>query len=169
MSARKHTLESLLAKTVEEGQCLLWQGLIDCHGVPKVNHECKKQGVRKVILEFMGKKVPQGHFLVASCGNRACVCPEHVTMLTPKQHAALRGGSKRKNYAVARANMAAAARQRQGKLTMEKAREIRLRTEPAPKIAGEYGVHKSLINAIRRGVAWREYSADPFAGLGARA
>lgn len=51
---------------------------------------------------------------------------------------------------------------------MDKATEIRLRTEPAHVLAPIYGVDKSLIVRVRAGKAWRDLSSSPFAGLGAR-
>ena len=50
------------------------------------------------------------------------------------------------------------------KLDMDKAREIRMSTESGPVLAARYGVNKSLINGIKRGTAWKDYS-NPFAAL----
>ena len=38
MTNRPNTVETLRAKCVEEGECLLWQGRVSNHGVPMVRH-----------------------------------------------------------------------------------------------------------------------------------
>ena len=51
-------------------------------------------------------------------------------------------------------------------LTIEQAREIRMSDESGPVLALRYGVDKSLINGIKAGRNWKEYSnTNPFAGL----
>jgi hypothetical protein len=65
------------------------------------------------------------------------------------------------------AKIAKAKRERDAKLTVEQVREIRESQESQRKIAKRMGVGKNVIQGIRNGTAWRDYSS-PFTGLGAR-
>ena len=50
------------------------------------------------------------------------------------------------------------------KLTIEKAREIRLSPDSTVTLVKRYQVDRSLIQGIKAGKRWRDYS-NPFAGL----
>jgi len=160
------TLESLLARTVEEGECLLWDGYIG-NGVPQVSHGGKVVSVRRLILELSGKDVGPTDYASPKCRNAACVCQEHIVHRTNAQHASAMAKAPTRNHDLRAAKLAAVARKGDTKINIEQAREIRCSDESGPILAERYGIGKGLIARIRRGEAWREFS-NPFAGLGAR-
>lgn len=160
------TMESLLARTIEEGECQLWPGYIG-NGVPQVSHNGKVVSIRRLMLELLGKAVDPTDYASPRCHNTACVCPEHIVHRTAAQHARAMAKAPTRNEDLRAAKLAATARKGDTKISIEKAREIRCSDETGPVLAERYGVGKGLIARIRRGEAWREFS-NPFAGLGAR-
>ena len=115
---------------------------------------------------FRGK-VPEGKCLVPTCDNPYCINPAHqraVTESEKSKRAAERGSVS----SPVRAKKIAETKRTQGKLTVEQAREIRHSDETGPVLSARYGINRSVVNAIKRGDAWKEYSS-PFAGLGGRA
>lgn len=159
-----HTMETLLARTVEEGDCLLWDGYIG-NNVPQVSHNGKVIAVRRLMLELQGKVLRPGDHASTKCRNPSCVHPEHISHRNKFQHAMAMLSAPRNEEV--RAAKLAAFRRKTAKLDMEKAREIRCSDESGSVLAARFGVDKALVSRIRRGEAWREFS-NPFAGLGAR-
>lgn len=158
----KHTIESLKAKTIEEGDCWNWTGYLG-NKVPAVSHDGKMTSVRRLFRDLLDKPVRDGSFIYPNCGNGICVNPEHGTVLTKRQFAERMG--KRAGGSFSRKIKIQAYKQRTvGKLTWEKADDIRMSTEPSRQVAAKYGVNKSLICKIRAGKAWVRYNS-PFAGL----
>jgi hypothetical protein len=163
----KQTIESMKAQTTEEGDCLLWNGVM-CNKVPYVRHEGTYQSARKVFLIVAGKKIRQGaKYFATSCGNPDCVNPEHIISRTQKEHMA--HCAKQLPFSpsehIRRAKIAKNKRATIGKLTEAQADEIRLSDESGPVLGATYGVSRSLVNKIKRCVAWRIQSQNPFRGL----
>jgi hypothetical protein len=76
-----HTIETLKARTIDEGDCWLWQGYIQ-NGTPQVMHyRQNKKGmysVRRLLRELqVGRAMPDGHY-GNTCGNPQCVSPDHT-------------------------------------------------------------------------------------------
>lgn len=161
-----HTTESLLANTIEEGQCLLWQGYFAYRGVPNVHHDGKMHSVRKLLLEFAGKKKDNTKFYKTSCNNPDCVNPAHIIQHTGKQH--MTKMTSRSSTASAtvkrRASATRARRSRSDVVGLEKAREIAMSTESSTVLSERYGVGKTTVNRIKRGEIWQT-GINPFAGL----
>lgn len=86
---KKPTLETLIARTQEEGQCMTWQGYFG-NGVPMVSNPEERGmiSVRRLILQLTGKNPPDGGFIAPRCGNRQCVNPQHLQHRTQRQHMA---------------------------------------------------------------------------------
>ena len=83
-----HTVESLLARTEEEGDCRLWTGFLQNKMVPVVFHEGKLWSVRKLIATLEGRKVPSTGAWSTRCGCKSCVAPAHIMRRAPKEHIA---------------------------------------------------------------------------------
>lgn len=161
------TTETLLARTVEEGECLLWQGYIGMN-VPQVSHGGKVVPVRRLLLELAGKNPMPGGYASTSCGNQSCVNPEHITNRNRHQHAVAMTQAPR-NELLRRAKLAEFKRVTVAKITLDEAREIRSSDEVNWVLADRYGIDKSQVARIKNGTAWREFHQSPFAGLGSRA
>lgn len=165
----KHTIESLKARTIEEGDCWLWQGY-KANGTPQVSHprpgfKSKMYSVRRLMRDLVtGKQTPDGHY-VTRCDNPDCVNPEHVLFRSDEQH------MQRIGRGSAMGNITKSMKLRKfrisighTKLSEQIAQEIRLSNETCAALGQRYGVDKSLVSKVRRGTAWRVL-ANPFAGL----
>jgi hypothetical protein len=162
-----HTLESIMARTVEEGECLLWTGYF-ANKVPMVSHAGKVVAVRRLILELSGKTINPTDFASCRCKNKSCVLPAHIELRTKSQHSAAMGNSPNRKENVRAAKLATTWRESgRTKITIEIARAIRCSSDSGPVESKRYGIDKAMISRIRRGEAWREFST-PFSGLGAR-
>lgn len=162
------TLMSIIDRTLEEGDCLLWTGATGESG-----HPIYKPGtgpctlVRRDVFRLAGGTLIPRQPIDTTCGDKRCVNPEHMVQSTISKiakKAAVRGAWS----GLARKVKIAEAKRGTMKLTIYQAREIRASDETGPVLALRYGVDKSLINNIKRGVAWRDYSS-PWSGLGGRA
>jgi hypothetical protein len=160
------TMETLLARTEEIGDCRQWLGYVG-NKVPQVSHDGKVIAVRRLMLTLNGKELRTGDSAGVKCGHQWCVEPEHIAQRDKSQHARKMSKSPNRNEQKRAANVAAFKRANGAKITMEQAREIRASDESGHVLAGIYGIDKARIARIRRNEAWKEFSS-PFSGLGAR-
>lgn len=165
MQPKKHTIESLLERTVEEGDCRLWTGYL-CNGVPQVHHQGKMVPVRRLMLALAGKNSTAAAFVACSCGNTSCVEPLHIVQHTEVHHmrkmARASSTGPAKLIRIARLTQTMRANSIIGSIDV--AREIAASTESGPVLAARYGVNCTTINNIKRGDSWAS-GAHPFAGL----
>jgi len=161
-----HTIESLMAKTIEEGECRLWTGYTQKNN-PQIMHKKKMVLVRRLILKLQGKTVGKTDHASTTCGVCGCVEPTHLILRTHSEHASMMGLSSNRKRLARAAKLADWARKNTAKLTIQIAREIRASDESGPVLAARFGVQRGMISRIRRGQAWREFGGNPFAGLGA--
>lgn len=107
-----------------------------------MHYEGRARSARKLMLALAGRpsEPAPGHKLVSTCGNPRCVRPEHLAIIS---------------FAT---------------LTAADVRELRRagNTETAAQAAARLGVSVGHINDIRQWRVWREHTASPWAGLGAR-
>lgn len=162
-----HTVESLQARTIEEGNCWLWQGYCG-NKTPQVMYHTqgkrKMYSVRRLIRELQtGRAQADGHY-TNSCGNHLCVSPNHVLYKTVKNH--LRDMAKGRTHTPVTSFKKRQVRIDLGltKLDMKKAEEIRASNLKLRELAEEYKVNISMIKRIRTNKAWKPLSS-PFAGL----
>jgi hypothetical protein len=151
----------------ELGNCLNWTGSTNRYGYPqyKSTTHGKCRLVRRMVWKFSGKEIERRKPLGCKCNDRQCVNPDHLFPTTTKalaQKAARAGGW----TGLARAAKISANRRKSSiaKLTIEQAREIRMSEESGPVLALRYGVNRTVINGIKAGTRWKDYS-NPFAGL----
>jgi len=160
------TLDDIKARCDEVGDCWEWKGAYSPHGTPVMYARAERTTVRRVVWRIL-KGEPLDPKLMAGvkCNNPRCVHPDHVK---PKTKAQVLGGmAKNGNQALRAAKIAASQRKRSAKLDETKVAHIRASNATNVALAAELGVHHSLISAIRKGRAWRQF-ASPFAGVGAR-
>jgi hypothetical protein len=151
------------AKSVEEGNCWLWQGAIHC-GMPVIRHNGKVVNVRRLVAqEFLYLNV-EGKLATARCGNGKCCAPEHVDVVTRQT---LQRRTTRRTLHQQRpsrnAKLAQAARAR-SPLDQAMVDAIRADERPGREIADELGVAHSTVQHIRSHRNWKNYRS-PFAGL----
>lgn len=163
------TLKTIHDRCDEVGECWIWKDAVGKQGYPIMR--LRPGGcllVRRVAVALDGRPAAARQPVTCTCDEKRCCNPKHLKPSTPSavaKAAAARGSFSTRS----RAAKIAAGKRSSGaaKLTLEQAREIRASEDTGPVLAERYGVNRSLIGSIRRGVAWRDYS-DPFAGLGAR-
>lgn len=170
MSEKKMTPDvyrRLIARCVECGDCLLWQGAMGGSGTvtPSTSIGKKRYYVRRLMWEKKGLgPAPADKGVRATCGEARCVAPKHL-QLTTKSESGKRAGAAGKFSTISRIQRLAATKQAtQSPLTWDQVREIRDGTDRLKDAAERYGVSIHTISKIRRGIAWRDYS-NPFAAL----
>lgn len=148
-----HTIESLLARSVEVGNCNEWAGYTR-NKTPLVFYQGRIQGVRRVMLELMGKKLPKGYFVSCNCANHRCVNPKHIEVRSPKRHATVMANLVEHDspQRILRCTMKAQVRR---KLTDEQVRQILTDPRNCREMGELFNVNKSLVASIRRGTAHR--------------
>ncbi len=161
-----HTLQTILARTDEVGECLEWQGFTSADGAPQVKIDGKLLMVRRVIREMLDKPAAPGHFLAPSCGNARCVHPEHVVERTARQHAQRMAASVTRNSPTRIARLQRANKHKRA-LSDEGLELARHDPRSAAAVARELGCSRDLVSSIRNGRAYRQVSAaeNPFAQL----
>ena len=166
----RDTLEmmALLDRTEEFADCLLWTGATGESGHPIFKpHGCGCTLVRRAMFRLAGGELIARQPIDTSCGERLCLNPDPLFQSTVSRIGKKAGARGAWSGLAHRAKNAAAKRGKM-KLTLVQAGEIRASEESGPVLAARYGVNKSLVNSIKRGTAWRDYSS-PWAGLGGRA
>lgn len=79
---RQTLLARIMAKVVEDGGCLLWQGATG-GGQPIMRHRGGRCYVRRLVHEALtGRHVPAGKVASARCRNPACVSPDCLLIAT---------------------------------------------------------------------------------------
>jgi hypothetical protein len=162
----------------EEEGCSLWTGALSSRstsgggggGYPimKVAYGCPCMTVRRVLVTLFGDKDGNRELaprqpVEVTCGNRLCVDQAHLVVSTAKR-VGVRAAKRGAFSSPARGAKIAAARRGAGKLNEALAAEIRMSKESGPVLAKRHNVNKSLINGIKRGTAWKDYS-NPFMQL----
>lgn len=179
-------LEKIDQNTVEEGACLNWLGASD-DGSPVLAMPMRRLGrgsrlpnppgqirVRGLMLELFTHKRPAKNAKTArtivvsnNCRNTACVCPD----CSAYQHRGLAQAHGLANMDAAtsllRGKKIAASRTHLRALTPEQVHRIRTETSTAVReLARQMNVNFSVVQGCRAGRTYREYTANPFTGLG---
>lgn len=162
------TIESIHARCTEVGDCWEWNGCTNKHGHPSVRHDGKSWLVRRLVVLLTKGQVKSNLRAVTKCENKLCVNPAHIVLKTHRQ-IMIRQGELGKLSDIKRiAKIAATKRAKYAKITMDDARAIRASTETIEQASKRYNLHPSKIHSIRTHKCWREFSGNPFVGLGAR-
>lgn len=158
-----HTLESLRANCIEEGDCWIWQGS-NKKRIPWVYHEGRMVAARVLVRQLQGKPFA-GLFMSCSCDESRCINPDHILARSQAEHTAhMTARANQGTVKIIRIRNLTQTRRKDSKLTIEQAREIRTSDEASSVLARRHGIDKSQVARIRRGEAWREHTS-PFAGL----
>lgn len=162
---RIYTLETLLARTDEVGDCLEWASSYTNNGHPTTRQDGVQWLVRRLVLTLQGIDIKPGHVVVTTCKNLRCINPEHLVQRTERQHMLAMGEAGKLSDHRRSAKIAATKRAgHQAKLTESQVREIRASTDTLRELSATYGISVSRACGIRLGRMWRDFSS-PFAGL----
>lgn len=75
------------SKWIEKNGCFLWQGPLDKDGYGTFYFRRKNRRAHRVAYYYTIGDIPQGMMVDHICGNRHCVKPDHLRLLTPKENA----------------------------------------------------------------------------------
>lgn len=151
-------LADLLARTVPEGDCLLWT----CRAVkgkfPQWDLGGQRYITRRLVYQLVHGPIPSRLQVGTRCKNPLCVHPDCLVART-----ASKAQSGRTMHPDHKARIAAAQRARSS-LNAEIILAIRSSTEPGPVVEARYGLKKGRASRIRSYESWKDI-ANPFAGL----
>ncbi len=159
-------LEEIKANCDEEGECWIWNGAISSTGYPIAKVDGKCQLVRRVAyrLKIFAPKLLPRQPVIAKCDNKKCVNPACLRASTTSKVSQIAGKAGKLSGLAKGAKIAAFRRATTAKITMEIANAIRTSDETGPVLAARHNIDKALVNRIKRGGAWKDYS-NPFMGL----
>ena len=82
------TLESLCTTygVRQDGDCLVWTRSLSHGQYGNLQFNGRIWAAHRLFYALLVAAIPDGHHLHHVCGNKACVRPEHVLPVTPKQH-----------------------------------------------------------------------------------
>jgi predicted XRE-type DNA-binding protein len=157
-------IDYVYLRSEEIGDCWEWTGALKTRGTtPLMRYKNRTISVRRLIMVQQGLDV-KGKLAASKCGNKICVNPEHLELITRK------GLNKRTAIELSytfnmlrKAKISVTVRAR-SKLTAELADEIKLASGSQRDIARRYSISQSTVSMIKRGRTWRDY-LNPFAQL----
>ena len=157
-------IEKIQRHITPDGDCWQWHGCMQ-GALPTMKHGSKVANVRRLVLIERGTPMT-GFIATYTCGNPACVNPEHTARSTRAQMNRRIMADMNSATNTLRVKRIAEIKRRTGaKLSQADVDQIRAADEKQQDLASRYGVTKSLIGKIRRGEVWRTFSASPFSGL----
>lgn len=148
-------------RTVEEGDCRIWQGATSADGRPRVWTGDASLPLRRVIWEAMHGTIVGDIRIGAKCGCPRCVEPAHLFISTRSRE--LRGLKRSPGFGA----KVAAGKRANSNITPELVAIIRSSDLNNSALGREIGMNHRIVSKIRNHEIWRDYST-PFAGLGAR-
>jgi hypothetical protein len=129
-------------------ECIVWTNWLDPDGYARTRNGGRSRQVTRIVLEAVGRPVPDGECACHTCDNRACVNERHLWAGSHGANIADRD-AKRRN-AVGEGHGAA-------KLSDESIRQIRAARQAGASqqtIANRFGVSQPTISSILRGETW---------------
>lgn len=130
-----------------ETGCWVWQGSLSSGYGKCRDPEAGTVGwAHRVYYKRHKGPIPPGKQVHHLCGNRACVNPDHLTVMSARVHGRLAANAK---------------------LTLKQVREIRRRRqagETGRALAAEFGVTEGTICHIRSGRTWQDDVECPSCG-----
>lgn len=80
----------LLARTVPDGDCLVWTGAVQSRGYGSVGINGRTALAHRVSYELNVGPIPDGmqidHVKARGCRHRHCINPEHLEPVTPREN-----------------------------------------------------------------------------------
>jgi hypothetical protein len=129
-------------------ECIIWPNWIDPDGYARTKNGGRSKQVTHIILEAVGRPVPDGECACHTCDVRACVNERHLWAGSHLANIADRDAKRRQAFGE---------RNCKAKLTEANVREIReLRAAgfTQQKIADRFGVSQVAVSSILRGKTW---------------
>ena len=161
----QHTVESIMARTVEEGDCALWTGYAQ-NRTPQIYDAGRMVPVRGLLSRLLGREEPKERgYWASTCGSDLCVKNQHTTYRTDSQHYAYMAKRMQTMPAVQSIRRAKISKARTKKLTDDQVHEILHSNESSRVVAERVGISKSLVCRYRRGELGGTIATNMFMGL----
>ncbi|WPB58622.1 hypothetical protein [Xylophilus sp. GOD-11R] len=161
----KTIADRMLARCVEEGDCLIWPGATNPKGLPVAWAGRATASGRRIIWEAVtGKELQLADCILMTC---ECVrCLNFAHMCKADRSAVIKLATKSGTHrSPARGQkLREAYKTRTGYDGEAVAALVRSSTLTGVEIERQHGIRQSVVSRIRRGVAWPE-KTNPFAGL----
>ena len=154
-----------MARAEEVGDCLEWQKYFQ-NGTPYVQHGDRFMSARALMMELLGNRYEGRMFYGTTCGNKACIKPEHIAVRPMKSHATHMAKQVDSNGLVRLAKLRKAAESRR-LLDDDQVMQVLMDPRSCAEIALDFNCSKSLVSRIKRGKSSRMAIAknNPFWGL----
>jgi hypothetical protein len=151
-------LSDLLARTVEEGSCLIWTGHATAGKFPQWRINGKVQPARRIVYEAVHGPLSSRMQVGTRCSTLLCVHPD--CMVARTRTLAMRGVKKRPGH-IANIKLA---RRGASNLNIDIVRAIRASGESNQEVEARLGLKPGYASRIRTGRCWQDDS-NPFAAL----
>lgn len=153
------TLDTVLSRCDEVGDCWLWNQGISSTGYPQASIDGRPgTSVRVYVYDvLMARKRPAGSNIAARCDNRICCSPLCLVHRSPSKTMANQwANGKRSGQQSTEQRRQQAIAQGLSKLTPEIVAAIRALPKPVNKtlLAQEHGVHPKTIGDVLSGRSW---------------
>lgn len=153
--------EAIVQNCTPDGPHMVWKGRYSRHRNPIVSSKSVR---RMVLAQKQPTPLRATTVAIAKCGVEGCVAWDCVAGRTKasvlKETMQDAGVEVRRTLGVTKAARA------RGKLNLEAVAQIHDQPERTLlDLASEFGVHYSLISAVRRGKSWKKPASNHWAGL----
>jgi hypothetical protein len=162
------TLGWFMERCREDCDCMLWTQSQDGGGRPKLTvrrddtRSTQTVQPRREVWKLVNGEIPQGRYVTAKCGNRLCLNPDHLELITRGE--ATRRTAKRADTQMRRHIGGLKSRERSER-DMSIARYIRSSDKTGAALARELNMPPTTVSAIKLNKRWKETQGNPFAGL----
>lgn len=85
--------EAFAARTVKDGDCLVWTGATMKAGYGVLKSGGKQVGTHRYAWERVNGTIPEGMVIDHKCWNKACVKIEHLRLATPSENSQNKRGA----------------------------------------------------------------------------
>lgn len=137
-------MERFWSKVDKTDNCWNWKANTGKFGYGRFHYNGRNGYAHIFSYELHNGPKPEGYFVLHNCDNPSCVNPSHLRLGTHADN--MKDKSVRRRIH--------GERNPRAKLTQAQANVIRMDTRSSRQIAKEYGVEKSIILDIRKGVLW---------------
>lgn len=158
-----HTVQSLLQRTVEEGDCVLWLGY-SANRTPLVYSEGVMKSVRSLLSGLLGKTTTGKGYWSVHCGNHLCIHPEHMVFRLDHQHMAHMARMLNASPALNAIRSAKISKSKK-RITHDQLNDIMTSRDSCADVAKRLGLSKSMVSRYRRSEAGANMANNMWAGL----